>query len=271
MKLLSIVSIVQSLLLLLPSVSAEALPALAPCWRDCFTSFCRQARTTSLLPDTITCIRQSCTAGRPFSSITLLTPFEEHCNDPIPPNIITKANALASEKSASSGRAASSILDNGAQDSAPATPSMTTTFIGIATNADGQQETYTVPAIVGATGTVWGKPVSDDFTTPASTITLPWPTLPVGYFSTASSATVSRATSAPGEQGSESLSGTRAATSTTAVEAESSGTAGSTPSNSPSGDSGGGGTILEASEGTKHGAGSLLGLMVVLTVGVMWF
>ncbi|KAI4123665.1 MAG: hypothetical protein LQ338_005155 [Usnochroma carphineum] len=242
--------------------------------------FCRAARTTSLLSDSVSCIRQNCTAGRPFLSTALLTPVEEKCKEPISPNILANANRLAAQDPAFSIDVAPSLASlaakNGAKDglairviATTNKPSsfhdVTTTYIGIATDANGQQETFTVPALLVATGTVYGKPVTkvQGPESPTSTVTLPWPTLPVGYFSLSQS-TPSRTTSlvqAPG------LSTT--ATTTSAAAAGPSST--NSQKSQKTGKTSDEGTILDTSDGPKHGAGSSLGLMVVLMVGVVWF
>ncbi|KAL8829023.1 MAG: hypothetical protein Q9170_006351 [Blastenia crenularia] len=228
------------------------------------------------------CIRQTCTAGQPFSPVALLTLFEENCKNPLPPTILSNASALAVQDSVSSqspapSTTADSVNETPAVKAAAAStiplahPSaITTTFLGIATDANGQQETFTVPALVGITGTIWGKPVTGEpgAASPTSTVTLPWPTLPVGYFSmTHSSGTLSP--SASGQQ--NSMGGNQKPaiqSSPTAVEG-STGTRGQKGSATGVGNDGG--TVLEASEGTIHRAESSLGLMVVLMVGVMWF
>ncbi|KAL8753357.1 MAG: hypothetical protein Q9199_005109 [Rusavskia elegans] len=278
-------SVVASFLLLLPLASTEALPALDPCWRRYFTPklackdgdwpcFCRKARQTSLITDTIACIRQTCTGDRPFDPTALLTPFTENCRKPIPSDVLANANAQAAQgtasldTSASLGKTAGDIL---ALKLAAATTSakanvITTTYIGIATNANGEQETFTVPALVGLTGTIYGSPVTkiEGTATPTNVVTLPWPTLPVGYFfSTSRSGVVTK----PPTSATPSLGpNVGVTTRTTAIPV---GTSGATSPDS--GDAGEGGIVLEASEGTRQGAKSSLGLMVVLLVGVMWF
>ncbi|KAI4236441.1 MAG: hypothetical protein L6R40_006151 [Gallowayella cf. fulva] len=215
MKPSSIASMASSffILLLLPLVSAEALPALDPCWRQCITHqlpcadndwpcFCRTARQTSLFLDTIACIRQTCTANRPFNPTTLLTPFTEKCKKPIAADILANAQALAAQDptsplaSTSPGSPGDITANAPAFIAAAATTRgranvITTTYIGLAANAKGQQETFTVPALLGLTGTIYGSPITkiEGTATPTSIVTLPWPTLPVGYFFSPSGAT----------------------------------------------------------------------------------
>ncbi|KAL8799578.1 MAG: hypothetical protein Q9182_005789 [Xanthomendoza sp. 2 TL-2023] len=289
MKASSIATTASSFLFLLPCVSSEALPALDPCWRQCFTRklpcadrdwpcFCRSARQTDLFPNTISCIRQTCTANQPFNPTALLTPFTENCKKPIDPDVLSNAHALAAQDPASPDNSTSlvaPVANPPPARVAPATTAgganvITTTYIGLATNANGQQETFTVPALVGLTGTIYGSPLTkvDGTATPTSIITLPWPTLPVGYFSPQSgsgSGSVTPPTAKP-----TSLSNTfgiGVTTITSAVVAKTSGT-----SNDPErGGSGSGGTVLETSEGTRFRTKSSLGLMIVVLVGVLWF
>ncbi|KAI4262585.1 MAG: hypothetical protein L6R42_002243 [Xanthoria sp. 1 TBL-2021] len=281
-------SIVASFLLLLPQASTEALPALDSCWRRCFTPklackdgdcpcFCRKARQTSLITDTIACIRQTCAGDRPFDPTALLTPFTENCRKPIPSDVLANANAQAaqaaqatasSDTSASLSKNAGDIpaLRLAATTTSAKANVITTTYIGIATNANGEQETFTVPALVGLTGTIYGSPVTkiEGTATPTNVVTLPWPTLPVGYFfSTSRSGVITK----PPTSATPSLGpNVGVTTRTTAIPV---GTSGATSPDS--GDAGEGGTVLEVSEGTRQGAKSSLGLMVVLLVGVMWF
>lgn len=143
---------------------------------------------------------------------------------------------------------------------------ITTTYIGIATNAEGQRETFTVPAFVGVAGTIYGSPVTkiDGTASPTNVVTLPWPTLPVGYLiSTSRSGIVTKPPASAATTLGPSVGVT---TRTMALPV---GTAGAISAGS--GDAREGGTVLEASEGTRQGAKSSLGLMVVLLVGVMWF
>ncbi|KAL8995443.1 MAG: hypothetical protein Q9169_004814 [Polycauliona sp. 2 TL-2023] len=296
-------SVAASFLLLLPLASTEALPALDPCWRSCFTpklackdndwlckllqqvpyspsvltasGFCRKARQSSLLADTVTCIRQSCTGNRPFNPTALLTPFTEHCRKPIPPKVLANVNALAAQEEALPDDPNNPpILNEGAGDGTPVIKlaaaatsaqanTMTTTYIGIATDANGQQQTFAVPALVGPSPTIYGSPVTEieGTATPTSIVTLPWPTLPVGYFFPTSRAGVvsnqpqSATTSLPPNVG--------VMTQTTSV-----------PVGTPAatrGDGEEGGTLLESNVGTRRGAKSSLGLMVLLLVGIMWF
>ena len=158
-----------------------------------------------------------------------------------------------------------------ASSSAPAN-AITTTFVGIATDADGQQVTLTVPALIGATSTIWGKPVADgqNAIPPSSTITLPWPTLPVGYFS--STHTSGNPTNGVlSRQSVDSRTRNPAATATGADATQTSTASGQRGQQAGNSSNDDGGTVLEVSEGTNHGAGSSLGLMVVLAVGVLWF
>ncbi|CAL8585057.1 hypothetical protein XPA_010636 [Xanthoria parietina] len=271
-----------SFLLLLPLASTEAFPALDPCWRRCITPklpckdgdwpcFCRTARQTSLFADTIACIRQTCTSDRPFDPIALLTPFTENCRKPISSDILSNADALAAQDSTLSDISASLSMTAGDIPALQLTTSVkanviTTTYIGIATNSDGQRETFTVPALVGVAGTIYGSPVTkiDGTASPTKVVTLPWPTLPVGYLiSTSRSGVV---TKPPASAATTLGPNVGVTTRTMAVPV---GTAGAISAGS--GDSGEGGTVLEASEGTRQGAKSSLGLMVVLLVGVMWF
>ncbi|KAI4265982.1 MAG: hypothetical protein L6R38_009034 [Xanthoria sp. 2 TBL-2021] len=278
-------SVAASFLLLLPLASTEALPALDPCWRRCFTPklackdgdwpcFCREARQTSLITDTIACILQTCTGDRTFDPTALLTTFTENCRKPIPSDVLANANVQAAQDTASSDTSASLSKTAGdipALNLAATTTSakanvITTTYIGIATNANGEQETFTMPALVGLTGTIYGSLVTkiEGTVTPRNVVTLPWPTLPVGYFfSTSRSGVVTK----PPTSAIPSLGpnvGVTTRTTTIPV-----GTSGATSPDSQ--DDGEGGTVLEASEGTRQGAKSSLGLMVVLLVGVMWF
>ncbi|KAL8883438.1 MAG: hypothetical protein Q9192_007166 [Flavoplaca navasiana] len=281
-------SVARYILLLLPLASTEALPALDPCWRSCFTPklackdgdwpcYCRKARQTSLLSDTVTCIRQTCTSNRPFNPAALLTPFTEKCRKPISPNVLANVNAVAAQDATSPDDStppsgASQVADdaNAIKLAAAATSAETdvikTTYIGIATNANGEQETFTVPALVGQTGTIYGNPVTrvEGTATPTNVVTLPWPTLPVGYFfSTSGSADV---TNPPASATASLIPNIGVTTRTTAIPV-------GTPEagNSESEDLGQGGTVLEASEGTINSAKSSLGLMVVLLVGITWF
>ncbi|KAL8643450.1 MAG: hypothetical protein Q9226_008363, partial [Calogaya cf. arnoldii] len=146
---------------------------------------------------------------------------------------------------------------------------ITTTYIGIAINANGDQETFTVPALVGLTGTIYGSPVTkiEGTVTPTKVVTLPWPTLPVGYFfSTSGSGVVIKPPVSPTASLRPNIGVT---TQTTVVPV---GTPGAF--NQGTDHAGEGGTVLEASdpnEGTRKAAKSSLGLMVVLLVGIMWF
>ncbi|KAI4190182.1 MAG: hypothetical protein LQ346_004967 [Caloplaca aetnensis] len=227
------------------------------------TGFCRQARQTALLSDSVACIREQCTAGRPFSPNTLLTPFEEKCKFSL--DDLADARGLAAQKSAPSSSADGDLAvrvpttatpSSSARDAAATTP---TTYIGIATNVDGKEETYTVPALLVATGTIYGKPITgvQGSATPMSTVTLPWPTLPVGWFSLSQSQETTRVSSV-----------VQAPTTTTSAAAAGAptSTGGQNDENTSTG-----GTILDTSDGRKHGAASSLGLMVVLVVGVLWF
>ncbi|KAL8851495.1 MAG: hypothetical protein Q9221_003595 [Calogaya cf. arnoldii] len=278
-------SVAASFLLLLPLVSTEALPALDPCWRRCFTPklacndgdwpcFCRKARQSSLLTGTIACIRQTCTGNRPFDPTALLTPFTEKCRKPLPPDILANANAQAIQDTASSETPGHIAGDAPVIRLAAATTSVkanviTTTYIGIATNANGDQETFTVPALVGLTGTIYGSPVTriEGTVTPTNVVTLPWPTIPVGYFfSTSGSRIVTKPPASPTTSLKPNIGVT---TQTTVVPVGTSGAF-----NQGTDNTGEGGTVLEASdpnEGTRRGAKSSLGLMVLLLVGVMWF
>ncbi|KAL8955258.1 MAG: hypothetical protein Q9183_006722, partial [Haloplaca sp. 2 TL-2023] len=148
----------------------------------------------------------------------------------------------------------------------------TTTYIGIATNVEGQAETFTVPALVEGTGTVFGKPVMGEATpVPTSVVMLPWPNLPVGWFSSSqyTESGVTGAISAPvvptgvpvvvEEAGSE---GTQASES--GGEGSEGSDAGSQETKQDSGDDGdGGGTVLDtnANDATQSGAGSSFSLM----------
>ncbi|KAL8732772.1 MAG: hypothetical protein Q9166_002554 [cf. Caloplaca sp. 2 TL-2023] len=261
-----------------------------PCWRQCFTHelackdndwpcFCHKARRTSLLNDTVICIRRSCTGDRSFNPTALLTPFTETCRIPIPPDNLANANLLATQGTTSTSNSTSSGTPNDIAANAPgsrvATATaraakanvITTTYIGIATNVNGQQEIFTVPALVGLTGTIYGSPVTQvqGTATPTSVITLPWPTLSVGYFFTNSAS--GAVTILSGKAAGTSLGPNVGVTTRTSVVAA----ATSRASSQQTGDSGEGGTAFEANEGTKIGAESSLGLMVVLLVGVMWF
>lgn len=228
--------------------------------------FCREARTTSLLSDSVACIRQQCTAGQPFSPITLMTPFEEKCELPIDDFVVAKR--LAAQNSAASSSADDDLAVRvpatlTSPSSALDTASTTTTYIGIATNVDGREETFTVPALLVATGTVYGKPITGvrGSATPTSTVTLPWPTLPVGWFSSSQSTTIMAPSSL-----------VQAPRSTTTATISSTSTAMPTSSSSQGNrESNDGGTILDTSNGRKHGAASSFGLMVVLVVGILWF
>ncbi|KAL8860927.1 MAG: hypothetical protein Q9178_002682 [Gyalolechia marmorata] len=293
-------SIACSFLLLLPLVSTDALPALDPCWRQCFThelackdgdwpcalseakpnqrlliivltgsGFCRKARQTSLFSETIICIRQTCIGNRPFDPTALLAPFTEKCQKPISPDILANANALAAGNTASSD--SSTISDDIAVDSpaikfaATATSSIanliTTTYIGLATNADGQQETFTVPALVGPAGTIYGNPVTkvDGTTTPTSVVTLPWPTLPVGYFFSRSGS--GAVTNSPAKAPTSLGPNIGVTTRTTAIAVPTSEASSQETKDSEAVDPGEGGTVLEANEGTRQAAKSSLGLM----------
>ncbi|KAL8835917.1 MAG: hypothetical protein Q9176_006601 [Flavoplaca citrina] len=281
-------SVATSFLLLLPLASTEALPALDPCWRSCFTPklackdgdwpcYCRKARQTSLLSDTVTCIRQTCTSNRPFSPAALLTPFTEKCRKPISPNVLANVNAVAAQDATSADESTPPSGASEVADDAPAirfaaaatsdeANVITTTYVGIATNANGEQETFTVPALVGPTGTIYGNPVTkvEGTATPNNVVTLPWPTLPVGYFfSTSGSAAV---TNPPASPTTSLIPNIGVTTRTTAISV-------GTPAagNSGSEEAGQGGTVLEANEATTNGAKSSLGLMVVLLVGITWF
>ncbi|KAL8670308.1 MAG: hypothetical protein Q9168_005148 [Polycauliona sp. 1 TL-2023] len=255
-----------------------------PCWRSCLTPklackdgdmpcYCRAARQTSLLADTITCIRQTCTANRPFNPTALLTPFTEQCRKPIPANKLANINALAAQDGASPDASNSPIIaaqyaGNGAPvklaaavTSAEANVISSTYVIGIANNAKGEQETFTFPAVVGASETVYGSPVTtiDGTVTPTNVITMPFPTLPVGYFFPTSRAGVVSIPPLPTTSGLPPNVGVTTLTSAIPV---------GTPQ---AGDGAEGGTLLASSEGMRRGAKSSLGLMVVLLVGVMWF
>ncbi|KAL8653403.1 MAG: hypothetical protein Q9210_002121 [Variospora velana] len=225
-----------------------------------------------MLSDSVTCIREKCTTGDPFSPAPLLDLFKENCQVPISPNILDKVKGFAAQRlapspdpvsstSAQSNAGEASTLEIVVTSSVtPTAEKVTTTYIGIATNAEGQQETFTVPALLVAMGTVYGRPVTEvQGPLPTSTITLPWPTLPVGYFSPSQPApAITAPVQAPGP----------VTTSTTGSAAA------PTPSSRGSPQGGGiedGGTILDTNDGPKHGAASSLGLMVVLVVGVLWF
>ncbi|KAL8681130.1 MAG: hypothetical protein Q9186_002723 [Xanthomendoza sp. 1 TL-2023] len=294
MKPSSIANTASSFFSLLPFVSAEALPALDPCWRQCFNHelpcadrdwpcFCRSARQTNLFLTTITCIRQTCTANQPFDPTALLTPFTENCKRPIDQDILSNAHALAAQDPTFPDNSTSSIIapDNILASSpairaAAATTAkgranvITTTYIGLATNADGLQETYTVPALVGLTGTIYGSPITkvDGTATPTSIITLPWPTLPVGYFFPSQSGSGAAAT-LPSTKATSNTFGVGVTTITSAVVAAE--TSGANKQETTSGGSGSGGTVLEANDGMRYGAKSSLGLMVVVLVGILWF
>ncbi|KAL8782264.1 MAG: hypothetical protein Q9213_005538 [Squamulea squamosa] len=283
-----LLSIACSFLLLLRAASTEALPALDPCWRPCFTHelackdgdwpcFCRKARRTDIFSRTITCIRETCTGNRPFNPTALLTPFTEDCQKPIPPDVLANANALAAQNTTSSEDLNSSgslkdITANTATFRSAATSLSakadvaTTTFIGLAINANSQQETFIVPALVESTKTIYGSPVTGvkEKATPTSTITLPWPTLPVGYFFPQSG---SGAVTNPTVEAATSLGPNIGVTTrTSVVVVETTGASTQEP-----GDAEGGGTVLEANQGSKQGRKSSLGLMVVLLIGVIWF
>ncbi|KAL9011276.1 MAG: hypothetical protein Q9173_003867 [Seirophora scorigena] len=234
--------------------------------------FCEAARTSSMLSDSVTCIHEKCTAGDPFSPAALLDPFHEQCKIPISSNILNNVEGLAAQRRAPSPEPVSRTNAQSGAGEAPSSgivvtsslsstaEEVTTTYIGIATNADAQRETFTVPALLVATGTVYGKPVTEaQGALPSSTITLPWPTLPVGYFSLSQSAPLTIApVPVPGP--------------TTTPTMESAATATASGQGSPqTGGGDGGGTILDTNAGPKHGAASSLGLMIVLVVGVLWF
>ncbi|KAL8708989.1 MAG: hypothetical protein Q9220_006198 [cf. Caloplaca sp. 1 TL-2023] len=265
--------------------------------------FCRTGRNTPFFANTIACIRQTCTANQPFDPVTLLTPWQEHCRNPVYATIIANANALATQDSVSNSSLSDSsytaaaqpnpspsIVTAGDDDDRPAANNIvataaastthahanviTTTFLGIATDANGQLETLTVPALVGFTETIFGNPVTrvTGTVTPTSIITLPWPTLPVGYFSAKSSA--ARSSSSRSEQATTgaavtasaaTVSGTASTTGASTSQAQQ--TAGAAASGRD------GGTVLDSgsSEQRQPGAKSLLGLMVVLLVSVAWF
>ncbi|KAI4285340.1 MAG: hypothetical protein L6R35_004680, partial [Caloplaca aegaea] len=124
----------------------------------------------------------------------------------------------------------------------------------------GQQETFTVPALLVATGTVYGRPVTEvQGPPPKSTIALPWPTLPVGYFSLSQPP--------PGTTVPVQALGLVTTPSTGSAAAPTSSGQGSRRG----GDIEDGGTILDTNDGPKHGAASSLGLMVILVGGVLWF
>ncbi|KAL8974547.1 MAG: hypothetical protein Q9197_001225 [Variospora fuerteventurae] len=234
------------------------------------TSFCRAARSSSMLSDSVTCISEKCTAGGPFSPAPLLDLFKEDCQVPISPNILNKVKRLAAQRLAPSPDPVSStsVQSNAGEAStseaavkSSVTPKeVTTTYIGIATNAEGQQETFTVPALLVATGTVYGRPVTEvQGPPPTSTIALPWPTLPVGYFSLSQPA--------PGTTAPVQALGPVTTPSTGSAAART-----SSGQRSPQGgDIEDGGTILDTNDGPKHGAASSLRLTVVLVVGVLWF
>ncbi|KAL8947679.1 MAG: hypothetical protein Q9222_006063 [Ikaeria aurantiellina] len=252
--------------------------------------FCRAGRYTPFFANTISCIRQTCNANQPFDPVTLLTPWLENCKKPVYPDIIASASALARQDSGSDNslsspstttqpsptvvkaggvRPANNIAATGsAASSTHRANVITTTYLGIATNANGQQETFTVPALVGFTETVFGNPVTTvtGTATPTSIITLPWPTLPVGYFSAKHSL---------GGAARSSLGGTKtqqASGSTSVIIAVAFGTSGTSGAAQTGAAGGNGGTVLDSgSEQRPRGAKSLLGLMVVLLVGVVWF
>ncbi|KAI4244202.1 MAG: hypothetical protein LQ352_006893 [Teloschistes flavicans] len=213
----------------------------------------------------------TCTAGRPFDPITLLTPFQENCKKPLAPSIYANANALAAQDPAISPTTAphlSSTTRGGNTDdtqpsSVPAAPPpasiMTTTYIGIATHPNGAQETYTVPALVGPTRTIFGSPVTKAPGTakPTSTVTLPW-SIPAPASSTKHSTTLA----------------TSSARAPSLTSSSSSPTTASGTSKTGTGASGNDGTVLDADNSSvlQHSAGSsLLGLMIVVLVAVIWF
>ena len=101
--------------------------------------------------------------------------------------------------------------------------------------------------------------------TPTSVVTLPWPTLPVGWFS--EQHTVSVAT------GGASAPAVPTGSPATVEESRDEGIqiSGAGSQETGQGGDGGGGTVLDTNDGTQNGAGSSFGLMVVLLVGVLWF
>ncbi|KAL8685192.1 MAG: hypothetical protein Q9224_005919, partial [Gallowayella concinna] len=225
--------------------------------------FCRNARQTNLFLTTITCIRQTCTANQPFNPTALLTPFTENCKRPIDPDILSNAHALAAQdptfpdNSTSPNTPDNILASSPAIRAAAATTAkgranvITTTYIGLATNADGQQETYTVPALVGLTGTIYGSPITkvDGTATPTSIITLPWPTLPVEYFFPSQSGSGAAATR-PSTKATSNTLGVGVTTITSSVvPAE---TSGASRQETTSGGSGPGGTVLEANNGMRY-------------------
>ncbi|KAI4210799.1 MAG: hypothetical protein LQ351_006381 [Letrouitia transgressa] len=301
MRLLSSTNL--SLLLpLLPSVSSLALPGLPDCWRDCVTQilpckdrdwrcespthshyraseanlptlagFCRQARDTPLLSSAISCIHSDCDLNPFFDPSPLLGPFINRC-----PRVAANESLLASltelahgSPTSSAAAAAAAVSDN---EGAEGKLTTTTTFLGIATAEGGILQSFTVPALVGPTGTVFGAPVTEG-TNPTSTVTLPWPTLPPNYFLT-------RAGN-EGGGGAASVSVTREIVVAAPVPASgktstviSSAGAASAPQETGRGDMTTQGTILDSeNKGVRAQGqrGSLLGLMVGVMVGVVWF
>ena len=246
------------------------------------SGFCRKARQTSLFSETVICIRQTCTDDRPFDPTALLTPFTEKCQKPISPDILANANALAAQNTASSDSSNSSATSDDIAVNSPAIKFaatatsaianvITTTYIGLATNADGQQETFTVPALVGPAGTIYGNPVTkvDGTATPTSVVTLPWPTLPVGYFFSRSGS--GAVTNSPAKAPTSWGPNIGVTTQTTAIAVRTSEVSSQETEDSEAVGPGEGGTVLEANKSTRQAAKSSLGLMVVLLVAVMWF
>ncbi|KAL8690209.1 MAG: hypothetical protein Q9218_004291 [Villophora microphyllina] len=285
---LSLITTIAYAQLLLQLVSTEALPALDPCWRQCVTHqlpcadadwpcFCRTARTTPLLANSVTCIRQTCTAGRPFDPITLLTPFREHCKKPIAPTTYANAEALAAQDRAPSPANTSNVIStNRASDaggsqafrveaptSIPKNASVVaTTYIGGAANSNDQQETHTVPELAGTTGTLYGSPASNVQGTVTSANFV---TLPAVSFSAQRSAATSGISSAR-------ISGSQGGSSVVAESASPTTAPGTSNTSSQStGGAGDDGTILSSNDGIQYSAASSLGLMVVLLVAVIWF
>ncbi|KAL8767872.1 MAG: hypothetical protein Q9209_005764 [Squamulea sp. 1 TL-2023] len=225
---------------------------------------------------TTTCIRQTCTGNRPFNP-TPLIPFTENCQKPISPEVLAYANALAAQNTTSSSDWSSSGSSEDVTLNAPtcrlAATSLsaeakvaTSTYVGLAINADSQQETFTVPALVESMETIYGSPITkvEGKATPTSTISLPWPTLPIGYFFSQSG---SGAVTNPSTEAATSLGPNASVTrQTSAVAVGTSGASTQEPA-----DAEGGGTVLEANQGSKQGGKSSLGLMVVLLIGVIWF
>ncbi|KAI4162014.1 MAG: hypothetical protein LQ342_004326 [Letrouitia transgressa] len=148
----------------------------------------------------------------------------------------------------------------------------TTTFLGIATVEGGVLQSFTVPAVVGPTGTVFGVPVNKG-PEPTNTVTLSWPTLRPDYFLTRAGNN--------GGGGVASASATKEIVVTSSVPAggktstviSSAGAAGA-PKETGGTDMTTQGTILDSeNKGARAQGqrGSLLGLMVGVMVGVVWF